>query len=295
MQQTLRRGAALVVVALLFAATAFAQIKVAPPTSRVTDLAGVLDATQRNALEERLAAFEAKKGSQIAVLVVPTTGPETIEQFAFRVAEQWKVGRKRVDDGALLVVAVKDRALRIEVGYGLEGALPDAVAKRIVSDDIIPHFKSGDWYGGVNAGVSRMMSVVEGEALPPPREANRASGRDSGVGLEGLVVLGFMLVFVVGGVVRAIFGKFLGSGIIGTLAGVAGWIVLGSMAIGVVVALVAMVLSLLGGFAGGRRSRGWSSGWPGGGFGGGWGGGGGGGSWGGGGGGFGGGGASGRW
>jgi uncharacterized protein len=306
MHQALRRSfgvaalsragvAALFAAALLCALTAFAQVKVAPPTSRVTDLASVLTPEQRNALEQRLTAFEAKKGSQIAVLIVPTTEPETIEQFAFRVAEQWKVGRKRVDDGALLVVAVKDRALRIEVGYGLEGALPDAVAKRIVSDDIIPHFKRNDYHGGIDAGITRMMAVVEGEALPPPADAGRggAVGGAPG-GIEGLLIVGFMLVFVVGGVLRAMFGKFLGSGVIGTLAGVAGWLTLGSIAIGVGVALVAMFLSLMGGLGGGRRGRGWSSGWPGGGFGGGWGGGGGG-SWGGGGGGFGGGGASGRW
>jgi uncharacterized protein len=275
------------------ASDAGAPVKVAPPTARVTDLAAILDVTQRTALEERLAAFEAKKGSQIAVLIVPTTEPETIEQFAFRVAEQWKLGRKRVDDGALLVVAVKDRALRIEVGYGLEGVLPDAVAKRIISDDIIPHFKRGDYHGGIEAGVTRMMAVVEGEALPPPRAEERGAAGENFGGLEGLLVMGLMLVFVVGGIVRAMFGRFLGSGVIGALAGAAGWIMLGSIAVAVGVAVVAMFLSLMGGMAGGRRGRGWySGGWPGGGFGGG---GGGGGSWGGGGGGFGGGGASGRW
>ena len=301
MRKALRHGgaaAALLLVALVYALTAFAQVKVPQPTSRVTDLASTLTEAQRNALEERLAAFEAKKGSQIAVLIVPTTEPEAIEQFSIRVAEQWKVGRKRVDDGALLVVAIKDRALRIEVGYGLEGALPDIVAKRIIAEDIVPHFKRGDFYGGIGAGVTRMIAVVEGEALPPPRESGATRGGDGAGGLEGLLIIGFMLVFVVGGVVRAMFGKFLGSGVIGALAGVAGWLTLGSIAIGVGVALVAMFLSLmggLGGLGGGRRARGWSSGgWPGGGFGGGWGGGGGG-SWGGGGGGFGGGGASGRW
>jgi uncharacterized protein len=297
MRATLRlcaRAAALLFAALLCALTALAQVKVAPPTARITDLTATLTAPQRTALEERLAAFETKKGSQIAVLIVPTTEPETIEQFSFRVAEQWKLGRKRVDDGALLVVALKDRAVRIEVGYGLEGALPDAVAKRIVADDIVPHFKRGDFYGGIDAGVTRMIAVVEGEPLPAPRAAERGKGGSAdGGGLEGLLVIGFMLVFVVGGIVRSMFGKFLGSGVIGALAGVAGWLMLGSIAIGIGVAVVALFLSLMGGMGGGRGGRGgwYSGGWPGGG----WGGGGGGGSWGGGGGGFGGGGASGRW
>jgi uncharacterized protein len=280
--------------ALFFVAfVALAQAPVPVLTARVTDLAGALTVEQRNALEERLSAFESRKGSQIAVLLVPTTEPEAIEQFSIRVAEQWKVGRKGVDDGAILVVAVKDRALRIEVGYGLEGALPDAVAKRIIAEDIVPHFKRGDLYGGINAGLSRMIGVAEGETLPAPPRAR--SGTSEGGGLEGLLMIGFMLVFVVGGIVRSIFGRFLGSGVIGAIGGVAGWLMLGSIAIGVVVAVVALVLSLMGGMGGlGGASRrgGWSSGGFGGG---GWGGGGGGGSWGGGGGGFGGGGASGRW
>jgi uncharacterized protein len=284
------RRAALAAALFIFAFAAAAQVPVPALTVRVTDQTGTLTAEQRTALEERLAAFESRKGSQIAVLIVSSTQPEAIEQFAIRVAEQWKVGPKGVDDGAILVVAVKDRALRIEVGYGLEGALPDAVAKRIIAEDIVPHFKQNDFYGGIDAGVSRMISVVEGEALPAPRSAQ--GGKGNGGGFEGLLVIGFMLVFVVGGIVRAIFGRFLGSGVIGAIGGVAGWLMLGSIAMGVVVALVAAFLSLMGGAGGAGRRGGWSSGGlPGGG----WGGGGGGGSWGGGGGGFGGGGASGRW
>jgi uncharacterized protein len=273
---------------------ALAQNPVPALTSPVTDLTGTLDAEQRTALEERIKAFESRKGSQIAVLLVPTTEPETIEQFSFRVVEQWKIGRKGVDDGALLIVAVKDRALRIEVGYGLEGVMPDAVAKRIVSDEIVPHLKRGDFYGGINAGVSRMMSVVEGEALPAPRGAQRGAAADGG-NLEGLLIVGFILVFIVGGLVRALFGKFLGSAVIGGLGGAAGWLMLGSLGIALGIGVVAAFLSLMGGMGGSGRRGGWYSG--GGAFGGGrggWGGGGGG-SWGGGGGGFGGGGASGRW
>jgi uncharacterized protein len=284
--------AALAVAALLFVALAAFGAQTLPSvTSRVTDVTGTLTSAQRAALEERLATFEAKKGSQIAVVLVQTTDPETIEEYSFRLAEQVKLGRKKVDDGALLVVAIKDHKLRIEVGYGLEGVIPDAVAKRIIADDIVPHLKRGDYVGGIDAGVTRMISLIEGEPLPAAR-APAGSASDDG-NYEGFIAVAFMLIFIVGGIVRAIFGRVFGSGVLGTLAGAAGWLMLGSLGIAAVVAIVAMLLSLMGGFGGRHGRGGWYSG---GGFGGGWGGGGGGGSsWGGGGGGFGGGGASGSW
>ena len=286
---------AVLAAALVFSAfVALAQVAVPPLTARVTDLTNTLTPEQRTALEQRLATFEARKGSQIAVLLVPTTQPETIEQFGIRVAEQWKVGRKSIDDGAILVAAMKDRAVRIEVGYGLEGAMPDAVAKRIVEEYIVPRFKQGDFYGGIDAALTRMMSVIEGEALPPPRGAKPARTVGGG-GFEGLLIVGFMLVFVVGGMLRAIFGRFLGSGVIGAIGGFAGWLMLGSAVAAVLVGVAAAFLSLMGGLGGAGRGRGgWHSGSTGGWGGGGWSSGGGG-SWGGGGGGFGGGGASGRW
>jgi len=294
---TLRR--ALAAAALFAFAVALAQVAVPPLTARVTDLTNTLSAQQRAALEERLAAFEVRKGSQIAVVIVPTTAPETIEQYGIRVGEQWKIGRKGVDDGAILLVALKDRALRIETGYGLEGVLPDAVAKRIVDEVIVPRFKQGDYFGGIDAGVSRMMAVIDGEPLPPPRGA--VSRPSSGAGLQELLIVGFLLVFVVGGIIRAMFGRVAGSGVIGLMGGAAGWLILGSLVAAIVVGILALFLSLMGGFSGMRGPRGrggWhSGGFPGGGWGGGggWSGGGGGGSWSGGGGGFGGGGASGRW
>jgi uncharacterized protein len=292
MMLAMLRRAGLAAALFAFAAALQAQVAVPPLKSRVTDLTGTLSPQQRSALEERLAAFETRKGSQVAVLLVPTTEPEAIEQYGIRLAEQWKIGRKGVDDGAILIVALKDRAVRIETGYGLEGALPDAVAKRIVDEVIVPRFKQGDYFGGIDAGVSRMMSVIEGEPLPPPRGGSHA--RSSGGGLEGFLIVAFLLVFVVGGIIRAIFGRFVGSGLIGILGGVAGWLMLGSIIAAVLVAIVALFLSLMGGLGGmGSHRRG---GWMGGGIpggGGGWSGGGG--SWGGGGGGFGGGGASGRW
>jgi uncharacterized protein len=296
----LLRRAVLAALFFAFGVAAFAQVAVPPLTARVTDLTGTLSAQQRAALEERLAAFETRKGSQIAVLIVPTTQPETIEQFGIRVGDAWKVGRKGIDDGAILLIALKDRALRIETGYGLEGVLPDAVARRIVDEHIVPRFKQGDYFGGIDAGLTRMMSVIDGEPLPPPRGAARARASGDGAGLQELVIIGFLLVFVVGGIIRAMFGRVAGSGLIGLMGGFAGWLMLGSLIAAIVVGVLALFLSLMGGLGGSRglgRRGGWYGGFPGGGGwsgGGGWGGGGGG-SWGGGGGGFGGGGASGRW
>jgi uncharacterized protein len=293
-------SAVLAVVLWALALPAPAQVPVPPLTARVTDLSGALTPEQRAALEQRLAAFESRKGSQIAVLLLPTTQPDTIEQYGIRVGEQAKVGRKNVDDGAILIVAVNDRALRIEVGYGLEGALPDITARRIIEEYIVPRFRQGDFYGGIEAGVTRIMAAVEGEPLPPPRTAARERSSE-GVSVQTLLLVGFMLIFVVGSIVRATFGRFLGSGVIGAIGTVAGWLLLGSLLAGVVLGLVALFLSLMGGGAGvGRSRRGWGGGIPmGGGWGGGgWGGGGwsgGGGGWSGGGGSFGGGGASGRW
>jgi uncharacterized protein len=290
------RRAALAAVLFVLAIAALAQIAVPTLTARVTDLTNTLTPEQRTALEQRLAAFEARKGAQLAVLLVPTTQPETIEQFGIRVAERWKVGRKGVDDGAILIVALKDRAVRIEVGYGLEGVLPDVVTKRIIEEYIVPRFKQGDFYGGIDAALTRMMSVIEGEPLPPPPSGAKPARSVGGGGFEGLLIIGFMLVFVIGGIIRRIFGRFAGSGIIGAIGGFAGWLMLGSVIAAVVVAVVAAFLSLMGGMGGGGRGRGgWYSGGPMGGWGGGGWSSGGGGGWGGGGGGFGGGGASGRW
>jgi len=248
----------LLAIALLFAACAHADVAIPPLKARVTDLTGTLSAQQQATLEQTLAAFETRKGSQIAVLLVPTTQPETIEQYAVRVEENWKLGRKGVDDGALLLIAKDDRKLWIEVGYGLEGPLNDATAKRIVADDITPHFKQGDFYGGITAGVERMIKVVDGEPLPPPKA--RPQRGDQGFDINSLLFLGFILVFVVGGVLRAIFGRFVGAGIVGGIVGFIAWSVGGAVVLGIIAAIIAFVLSLFGGTRGG---------WGGGGFGGG--------------------------
>jgi uncharacterized protein len=263
-----------------------------PLKSRVTDLTGTLSAQQKSALEQSLAEFETRKGPQIAVLMVPTTQPETIEQYAVRVFESWKLGRKGVDDGVLLVVAKDDRKLKIETGYGLEGILPDAIAKRIIEDDIIPRFKQGDFYGGIRAGVDRIMRVVEGEKLPPPIGRTHP---DASSHLGDWFIPLVIVVLLAGGIMRAIFGRFVGASVVGTLAAIAGWAMIGSLIAALVVGVIGFIVAMVSGsnFGGGRS--GWSGGGWGGGFGGGGFGGGGGGGFSGGGGSSGGGGASGSW
>ncbi len=256
-----------------------ADVAVPPLTARVTDLTGTLDAAQKQQLETRLAQFEAEKGAQIAVLLIPTTDPETIEQYGIRVAEAWKLGRKGIDDGALLLIAKDDRALRIEVGYGLEGVLPDAVAKHIIAETITPPFKRGDFYSGIAAGIEQMMGVIEGEPLPP-RERNAASGNYQNY--ESLLFVGFMLVMVVGGVLRSLFGRLPAAAVIGFAAAVLAWFIVAPLLIAGLVGIIAFFFTLAGGGRGHFGGGSFGGGLGGGGFGGG-------------GGGFGGGGASGRW
>jgi uncharacterized protein len=281
--------------ALLVPLCAAAQVAVPPLETRVTDLTATLTAQQVGELEGKLAAFEARKGSQIALLIVPTTRPESIEQYSIRVAEQWQLGRKGVDDGALLLIAKDDRELRIEVGYGLEGVLTDLVANRIVEDIIVPNLRAGDFYRGVSDGLDAMIRVVDGEPLPAPSRVPRQR-RDTATALESLLMIGFVMVFVVGGVLRSLFGRLPAALLAGGATGAIAAVLLGSLPVGLLVAVAAFLFALLAGAAGlGRRSYGrggWGGGWSGGGW---SGGGGGGGGWSGGGGGFGGGGASGRW
>ena len=249
---------------LLGALTARAQVAVPPLAARVTDLTGTLSGEAVSRMEAKLTTFETQKGSQIAVLIVPSTQPEEIEQYGIRVADQWKLGRKGVDDGAILLVAKNDRRVRIEVGRGLEGALPDAIANRIISDTITPHFKLGDYEGGVEAGVDRIVAVVNGEPLPEPDTKWEGRGNGLGNALPLLVVI----VLVVSGVLRSLFGRLLGSLATGGLLGVIAWVVSRlvpvSFGAGVLGFGFAMLLgSLRGGSIGGG---GWSGGgWSGGG------------------------------
>ena len=275
----------LLAIALCWTVVAGAQVPVPPPGSRVTDQTATLTNEQKSALEETLRSFEARKRSQVAVLIVPSTAPETIEQYALRVAEQWKPGRKNVDDGALLVVAKDDRTLRIEVGYGLEGALTDAASKRIISEIIVPRFRQGDFYGGISAGVDRILRVIDGEPLPKPEERRPEGIRGIGAALPVLIVLAL----VVGEVLRTALGRFPGALVTGGAVSVVAWMLAGAISIALVAGVIAFLYILLAGAMGGRGLGGGGlggRGFGGGGFGGGFSGGGGG---------FGGGGASGRW
>lgn len=261
-----------------------------PLEARVTDLAGTLTPDARAALEAKLAGFEARKGAQVAVLIVPTTQPEAIEQYSIRVVDAWKLGREKPDDGVLLLVAMQDRALRIEVGRGLEGALTDLAANRIIEETITPRFRDGDFAGGIEAGVDRVISVIDGEPLPAPEHHWNGPER-----ISPLLPILFFLVFFGSAALRALLGRGLGSLATGGAAGAVTWFATQLLGLAIGIGLLALVLSIGLGFGGGRR---WSSrpghgGWTTGGWGGGFRSGGG--SFGGGGGSFGGGGASGRW
>ncbi len=276
---------------MLLMASCFAHAELAAIpelSSRVTDLTQTLTAAEQAQLEQKLAAFEAKKGSQIALLIVPTTQPEDIAQYAIRVVEKWKIGREKVDDGLLLLVAKDDRKLRIEVGYGLEGAVPDLYAKRIISEIISPKFKQGDYYGGLDTGLNSLIGLVDGEALPAPNSAKP----------NGMDIMDMLPILLFGGLVtglflRSMFGTFFGSalngGLVGGIVTLLGVALGGAAILGVIAFFITMML-------GGRGMNGYSGGIPtGGGYGGGGWSGGGSSSWGGGGGDFGGGGASGDW
>lgn len=261
---------------------ALALVAVPAPAGHVTDQTGTLMSEEKAKLEQTLSAFEARKGTQLVVLMVATTAPQAIEQYALRVAEQWKPVRKKVDDGVILLVAKEDRTMRIEVGYGLEGALSDVVSKRIISETILPRFKQGDFYGGVQAGTEQIMQVVDGEPLAPPAVIERgANGR-----LSQLVPFLFIATLGVGGVLRGMFGKVGGSLITGVAVAGLAWLMIGTLLYAVLAGMASLFLTLIG--AGslmhglGAYSSGGRGGSGGGGFRGG-------------GGGFGGGGASGRW
>jgi uncharacterized protein len=281
----LMRAAAAAALMLAFCAAA-EDTPIPPLTGRVVDLNGALTVEQKRELEASLEAFETRKGSQIAVLITGTTFPEPIESFAIRVAEAWKIGRKGVDDGIVVVVAKSDRAMRMEVGYGLEGAVPDAVAKRLIEEEFIPKFREGDLYGGLRAGLDRLMRVIDGEPLPAPKqEGGRRSEPRS---IEGYFVLFMAIVIAVGGMLRALFGRLPAATLVGLGTGLLAWLIVAPVMVAALVGIVGFIFTL----AGGGHRGGWGGGVGSGGFGGG---GFGGGGFSGGGGGFGGGGASGRW
>ncbi len=258
---------------------AFAELVAIPElSSRVTDLTQTLSQAEQAQLEQKLAAFEAKKSSQIALLIVPSTQPEDIAQYAIRVVEKWKIGREKVDDGVLVLIAKDDRKLRIEVGYGLEGAIPDLYAKRIISEVISPKFKQGDFYGGLDAGVDKLIGLVDGEPLPEP-----GTPEFSGIGVMDILPMLLFGGLITGLVLRGMFGTFFGSalngGLLGGLVALLGVALGGAAIFGIIAFFITMML-------GGRGMNGYGGGWSAGGSSS---------SWGGGGGDFGGGGASGDW
>jgi uncharacterized protein len=275
-----------------FAATTGDGLVPIPPVARVTDLTNTLSPAQKNSLGQTLAEFEQRKGSQIAVLMLPSTKPEEIEQYGIRVAEQWKLGRKDIADGIILLVAKDDHRVRIEVGRGLEGPVPDVTANRVIREIIAPHFLNGDFYGGIEDGVQRLIGLVDGEKLPPPPPSASRSHRSSGGSdMNSLLSIGFVLIFVVGGLLVRMMGRVAGSGAVGIIAAIAAWVIIGGLLAAIGAGGIGFIAALLFGSGfGGPGLGGWGFGGGGGGFGGG-----GGGGFSGGGGDFGGGGASGSW
>ncbi len=310
----LRVGAVLGLLLLAFGA--LAQQPVPALQARVTDQTGTLSVAQRQQLEAALAAIEQRHGAQVAVLMVRSTQPEPIEAYAIRVAEAWKLGRgqaqarrdsgdrgaRAIDDGVLIVVAQDDRRVRIEVGYGLEGAIPDATARRIIAEAIAPRFRAGDYAGGLQAAIDDLGRRIAGEALPAPRVPGADGSEAAFDATDLLAPLAFFAVMI-GLAMSRLLGRVVGATAAGAGAGFASSGLLASAALGGVLGLGVFLLVLLLGGAGGRLRQtgrrtigdapvelpgGWGSGGS-------WGGGGGGGGFGGGGGGFGGGGASGDW
>lgn len=266
------------------AAAAADEVAVPPLTGAIVDRTGTLSAPDLQAIDAELKAFAQRKGSQLAVLLVPSTKPESIEQYSIRVAEAWKIGRAKVDDGVILVIAKDDRALRIEVGYGLEGAIPDAIAKRVISENIAPRFRAGDFAGGIRDGTAVLMKLIDGEKLPEPAfDSPRGDAPDFG----DLVAPLFVAV-AVGSVLAALLGRLLGAAIAGIGFGAVAWSIMGGLLAAILGSVAAFLLVLMNVFGGSGRFGGGSSGGS-------WGGGGSGGGFSGGGGGFGGGGASGNW
>jgi len=252
--------AVLLALSLVWSFAASADVAVPRLTGPVVDQTDTLHDGDIALLSVKLKDLEKRKGSQIAVLIVPTTEPETIEQYSIRVAEAWKIGRKKIDDGALLVVAKDDHHLRIEVGYGLEGSLTDVTVHRIIDEVITPKFKVGDFTGGISDGIDRMIKVIDGEKLPapePPHWQQQNSFKGSGpfnlFALFGIVVLG--------GLLRTAFGPLIGASATGGIVAVVAWFIMGSIAFALIAGAFCFVFVMFGrGGSGGGYSGGGSSG-----------------------------------
>jgi uncharacterized protein len=240
--------------------------------THVTDLTQTLTSEQQNQLEAKLSVFEQQSGSQIAVLMVASTQPEDIAQYGIRVADAWKLGRQKPDDGLLILVAKDDHKMRIEVGYGLEGAIPDLTAKRVITEVMAPSFKQNDFYGGINNSTDKLIALISGEQLPAPNK--QVAGNDSFDNILPILLFGGL---ILGGILRTIFGNFFGGALNGGAIGMLAWLLGGGIFAAILFGLLAFVFTLIGpvglsqmggGFGGGRSGGGGFSG-GGGGFGGG--------------------------
>jgi uncharacterized protein len=251
--------ATLAALLLCFVLAAAAEVAIPPLSGRVVDQTATLGSDEIASLEATLKDFEARKGSQIAVLIVPTTAPEAIEQYSIRLAEAWKIGRKKIDDGAILLVAKNDRKLRIEVGYGLEGALTDVTTRRIIDEIITPKFRSGDFAGGISAGVDQIIRVVDGEALPAPIQQRQSPSLLNHIDpFNPFLIVG---VLVLGGLLRTMLGRLFGSLATGSMVGLVAWFLVGSLIVSAITGVVAAVFTMFGdSIASARGSGGWSGG-----------------------------------
>jgi uncharacterized protein len=256
--------ASLLALLACWAFTALADVAVPPLSGRVVDQTGTLSASDIASLTQKLKDLETRKGSQVAVLIVPTTAPETIEQFAIRAAETWKIGRRKIDDGALLVVAKDDRKLRIEVGYGLEGSLTDVTSNRIINEIIVPKFRIGDFAGGIAAGVDRIIAVIDGEKLPAP--VSREQNPDILSHIDPLNPFVLFALIIVGGILRSVLGRLAGSTATAGVVGLLAWFVAGSLGASLVLGVIAFFLTMFAetvvspGGRGGYIGGGWSGG-----------------------------------
>lgn len=237
-------------------------VQIPPLSSAVTDLTQTLSAEEQTALNEKLTQFSQQTGSQIAVLLLPTTQPEDIAQFGIRLAEAWKIGREKQDDGVIVIVAKQDRKMRIEVGYGLEGAIPDAVAKRIIAEQLTPAFKQGQFYQGLHLATDSLIQLIQGEQLPAPAPKDKKA--QNGL-MHWLPILMFAAIFL-GAILRGMLGSFFGSALTGgALAVLAGFLGATLLVMGLV-GLAAFIFTLaMGGGQGGLPMGGFPGGFGGGG------------------------------
>ena len=208
--------------------------------SPVTDLTHTLTPEQTTQLNQALLQFSQAKGSQVAVLIIPSTQPEDIAQYSIRVVDAWKLGREKQDDGVLLLVAMQDKKMRIEVGYGLEGAIPDLVAKRIINEVMQPAFKRGDFYGGIQGAVNTIMRLIDGEQLAAPEASNQTQT------IEGMLPLLLFGGLIFGGILRSIFGEFFGGALTGGVIGFVAWVLGGGLIMALVFGVIAFVVTLSG-------------------------------------------------